>query len=103
MGKTVQLGLRIEKELLDDIERLAEEEGVDRNLWIKRALAVFVGGELSGMADEAIEDFINLRIDEKTLLGFCDFDKIPQDLKDARANKLKKIVEGNKHGKNICK
>jgi len=96
MAKTIQLGLRIEKKLIDRIEWLAKNEGIDRNIWIKRALASFVDEEESGMADEAIEDYIHLRIDEKTLLEFADFDKIPQDIKKAREDNLKKI--SNKRG-----
>ncbi len=91
MIKTTQLGLRIEKELLDRIEDLAKKEGIDRNAWIKRALAVFVSDEETDMADEAIEDYIHLRIDEKALLEYADFDKVPEDVKKARDSKLRNI------------
>ena len=103
MSKTTQLGLRLEKELIDKIEFLAENEGLDRNLWIKRALASFVMDEEDGMADKAIEDYINLRIDKKTFLEFTDYEKIPEDIKKAREQKLKQILEENSNGKNIHK
>jgi predicted DNA-binding protein len=103
MDKTIQLGIRIEKDLMDRIEDLAKNEGIDRSLWIKRALATFVAGEESGMADEAIEDFIHLRIDEKTLLDYADFDKVPKDILKARETKLKNVLEEKSNGKNIHK
>jgi hypothetical protein len=103
MSKTIQLGMRIEKELVDRIEELAKNEGVDRNLWVKRALATFVADEESGMADEAIENYIHLRIDDKTLLDYASFDKIPEDIKKAREVKLKEIMEAKKDGKNLFK
>ena len=98
MNKTIQLGMRIEKELVDRIEYLAKNEGIDRNIWIKRALASFVGDEEDGMTDGAIEDYIHLRIDDKTLLEYADFDKIPDDIKKARELKIKQIVGGKKNG-----
>ena len=103
MKKTVQLGMRIEQDLIDRIEELAKNEGIDRNLWIKRALATFVADEESGMSDEAIEDFIHLRIDEKTLLQYADFDKIPKDILKARESRLRQVLEVKKDGKNIHK
>jgi predicted DNA-binding protein len=93
MVKTVQLGLRIEKELIDRIEDLAENEGVDKMAWIRRALASFVGDEEDEMADEAIKDYIKLRIDEKELLKFTEFRKVPEDIKEARKNYLTQIGE----------
>lgn len=102
MNKTIQLGIRVEKELIDRIEELAKNEGIDRNIWIKRALANFVTEEEDGMADAAIEDYIHLRIDEKLLLKYIDFDEIPEDIKSARKIKLKEIM-GAKNGKNIHK
>ncbi|MBL7051998.1 MAG: hypothetical protein ISS01_02820 [Nanoarchaeota archaeon] len=94
MVKTTQLGIRIENDLIERIEYLAKNEGIDRNLWIKRALSTFVSDEEDGMADGAIEDYINLRIDEETLLEFTDFDKIPEDIKKARKEKLEEKKNG---------
>ena len=99
MSKTIQLGIRLEQELVERIEFLAQNEGIDRNIWIKRALATFVDDEETGMSDEAIEDFIQLRIDETALLSFADFSKIPDDILQAR----KEVLLRKTHGKNIPK
>jgi predicted transcriptional regulator len=93
MGKTVQLGLRIDADLNEEIEYLAQNEGVDKMAWIRRALADFASQERDSMAKEAVKDFIYLAIDDKTLLEFANFDKIPKDILDARAEMLKKIKE----------
>jgi hypothetical protein len=93
MANTVQLGLRIEKELLDKIEKLSDYEGIDKMAWIRRALANFVHDEENGMSDEAIEDFIHLRIDESELKDFTGFEKIPRDILSAREKVLNQISE----------
>ena len=93
MVKTIQLGIRIEKDLVERIEFLAKEEGIDRNLWIKRALGVFVADEEDGIIDGAIEDYINLRIDEETLIEITDFKKVPEDIKKAREKRLNHLLE----------
>ncbi len=95
--KTIQIGLRLEKELLKKIEKLAESEGIDKMAWIKRALGVFVRDEEAGMDDEAIEDYIHLRIDEVELKQCTGFKEIPKDLQEARQEILNQVVK--KRGK----
>jgi len=89
--KTIQLGLRIDLDLLKDIEYLAKSEGVDKMSWIKRALADFVNEEKDAMSKEAVKDYIGLVIDEKDLKEFAGFSKIPKDIEDARKEVLDKI------------
>ena len=96
MAKTTQIGLRLDKELLDKISKLSEHEGIDRMAWIRRALANFVNDEEDGMSDAAIEDYINLRIDEKEMKDFTGFKKIPEDIQEARKKVLSKIVSERK-------
>ncbi len=98
MTKTIQIGLRLDKELLDKITKLSDHEGIDRMAWIRRALANFVSDEEDGMSDAAIEDYINLRIDESELKDYTGFKKIPSDLKEARKKFLDNVV-GNKNDK----
>lgn len=96
MAKTIQIGLRLDKELLDKISKLSEHEGIDKMAWIRRALANFVNDEEDGMSDAAIEDYINLRIDEKEMKDYTGFKKIPKDIQEARKKVLSKIVGENK-------
>ena len=83
--KTTQLGLRIENELLEKIERLAELESIDKMSWIRRALATFIQGEETGVIDDAIEDYIALRIDETEFKKYSKLKDVPSDIKNARA------------------
>jgi len=89
--KTIQLGLRIDSDLLKDIEYLAQMEGVDKMSWIKRALADFVNEEKDSISKEAVKDYIGLVIDEKDLKEFTGFSKIPKDIEEARKEILNKI------------
>lgn len=94
MAKTIQLGLRIDEELNEEIEFLSQSEGVDKMAWIRRALADFVNQERDSMAKESVKDYINLVIDEKELKEFTGFKKIPEDIINARKLKLKTTIEG---------
>lgn len=89
--KTIQIGLRIDLDLLRDIEYLARSEGVDKMSWIRRALADFVNEEKDAMSEEAVKDYIRLVIDEEDLKKFTNFSKIPLDIKEARQEILSKI------------
>ena len=94
--KTTQLGLRIENELLEKIERLAELESIDKMSWIRRALATFIQGEETGVIDDAIEDYIALRIDETEFKKYSKLKDVPSDIKNSRAEFLKFIIQKNK-------
>ena len=96
MAKTTQIGLRLDKELLDKINNLSEHEGIDRMSWIRRALACFVNETETAMSDDAIDDYINLRIDEKALKEFTNYSKIPEDIQKARKSKLESISSSKK-------
>lgn len=94
--KTIQLGLRIDKDLLKDIESLSDSESVDKMSWIKRALATFVNEEKDAMTKEAVKDYIGLVIDKKDLKKFTGFSKIPLDIEEARKevlNDIKKDIQ----------
>ncbi|MFH1133252.1 MAG: hypothetical protein V1735_02080 [Nanoarchaeota archaeon] len=94
--KTIQIGLRVDLELLRDIEELAEDEGVDKMSWIRRALALAVIEEKEEMSQMARKDFVCLKIDEKDLLEITESTKVPEDLKRAREEYLKKISSAGK-------
>lgn len=85
-NKTIQLGLRVDVQLVEKIEKSAEIEGIDKMSWIRRALATFVNGEEKGASDEAIEDYIHLRIDEDRLKEIMGLKTVPKDISSARQN-----------------
>lgn len=89
--ETVQIGLRLEKALLDKVEDLSDYEGIDKMSFIRRAIASFIGEVEDSMADKAIEDYINLRIDEAELKKYAGLKLVPKDVQEARQDMLKKI------------
>ena len=95
--KSTTVSVRIPNDLLDEIDELAEIEGVDRPTWIKRALLTFAEQMNSEWEDEAISDYINLRIDEKKLLENVSFKKIPEDINKAREEVLNLIISKRKN------
>ena len=93
MRKTVQLGLRIDVDLLRKIEKMAQHESIDKMSWIRRALASFLKGEEEEAITMAAEDYISLRIDENEFKKISSFNKIPEDIQTARKAVLIKIKE----------
>jgi len=93
MKKTIQLGLRIDEELLEKIEKMAQYENIDKMSRIRRALATFLKGEEIEAKTEAIEDYINLRIDEKDLKNISGMKEVSKDIQEARKEVLNKIKQ----------
>lgn len=91
MIRTIQLGLRVDLDLLKKIEKMAQHENIDKMSWIRRALATFLKGEEQEAITMAVEDYINLRIDESELKRMANFNKIPEDIQNARKEVLIKI------------
>ena len=92
----VQTGLRIEKSLLKKIEKLSQDEGVDRMSWMRRALSTFVKGQEEGIREQAFEDHISLRTDEYELKEILNIKNVPKDIKEARKKVLDSIVTKRK-------
>ena len=93
MKKTIQLGLRIDEELLEKIDKMAQYENIDKMSWIRRALATFLKGEEIEAKTEAIEDYINLRIDEKDLKNITSMKEVSKDIQEARKEVLNRIKQ----------
>lgn len=93
MVKTVQLGLRIDTDLLARIEFMAKHEGIDKMSWIRRALAAFLNGEEEERRKEAIENFIHLQIDEEELMKILNKKTVAKDIIQARKDTLQVIKQ----------
>ncbi len=88
--KTIQLGLRIDLDLMKKIEEISEYENIDKMSWMRKALATFLKEKEQKIKDDAIEDYINLRIDAAKLKKLCEFKAIPKDVEDTRKELLNK-------------
>jgi len=88
---TLQIGLRIEKEILDKVERYSKDQGIDKMTFIRTAIANYIDDIEQDFEDFAVEDYINLRIGEKELKNVTAMKEIPKDLQKAREDVLNKI------------
>ena len=88
---TLQIGLRIEKEILDKVEKYSKEQGIDKMTFIRTAIANYIDDIEQDFEDFAVEDFVNLRIGEKELKNMTAMRDIPNDLQEARKDVLNKI------------
>jgi len=88
---TIQIGLRIEKDLLDQVEFFAEENKIDKMSLIRQAIVLYVGEMETAVEDEAIENYIVGRIDEEELKKYTGMKNIPTDLKSVRSQTLNEL------------
>jgi predicted DNA-binding protein len=92
--KSITVSFRLPQDLVEDIDFLRETFNLDRGTYIKNALSEQVERTFDVIKEEAIKDYINLIIDEDELKDFLEKDKkykIPKDIQEARARKLKGI------------
>ncbi|MDD4082746.1 MAG: hypothetical protein PHD05_05170 [Sphaerochaetaceae bacterium] len=98
--KTVQLGVRVDKALMDRLSFFAKESGVDKMDLVRQAIAVHVAEMEKGYEEEAIEDYVGGRLSEKEFKEILNLSKVSEDLKNKRAETLekmqKKVLEGGK-------
>ena len=87
MKKTVQIGLRIERELLNRIEELADFEKIDKMSWIRKALANAQREQENKMRDSIIDSYLNLRLSDEEFQRYMKM-PVPEDIKKARKNRL---------------
>lgn len=95
--KSITVSFRLPQELVEDIDFLREALNLDRGTFVKNALSSFVDDSLEAYKKEAISDYVNLIIDEDELKGFLEKSKkykIPKDIKEARARRLRGIENG---------
>jgi predicted transcriptional regulator len=88
---TIQIGLRIDKKLLESIDFFAEKNKEDRMAMIRMAIASYVDEMETALEDAAIEDYISGRIDENELKDATGMKNIPEDLRKTRSDTLTAI------------
>ena len=92
-SSTIQIGLRLEKELIESLEFFAGHNKLDKMMIIKQAIAAYVGEMEDAFEDAAIEDYIHLRISEEELKKDTGLKEVPKDIKEARQETLKLITK----------
>jgi len=91
MTGTTQINVRLDVQLLHDIDELAGFEKVDRMSWIRRALAREVMQADEERENSIIEDYLNFRIDDGEFEDDMGF-KPPKELQEARKETMKKRI-----------
>jgi len=86
--QTVQIGLRIDKVLLEEVDYYSVEVGMDRMALIRQAIKSFVLDLHKDEDLEATEDYITGIIDEGEFLEITGMKKVPGDIQEARKSRL---------------
>jgi len=91
-SKTTQIELILDNDVLSTVEEISEFDKVDRMTWIRQAIDNRIDEIEEEMDDMAIDNYIHSRISEEELKEEMDWKTVPPDLKKARADCLKNIV-----------
>jgi predicted DNA-binding protein len=92
-GTTVVHSIRLDKTQLRDIERISKITGMDKAELFRDAIDDYIENFDSETIDIANNDYINLRINEERYLMITGFEKVAEDIKEARKEKLKKAAK----------
>lgn len=92
-SSTTQIGIRLDNDLLIDVDDICKEYGIDRNTLIRTALAIHITKMDRDDSLQAISDYIAGIIDDKEFLEQTGMDKIADDVKEARKSRLRALSE----------
>jgi hypothetical protein len=86
VGETMQINMRLPKQMVYDIEYIAQNLKINRNDWIKVKLAELISHEIAieknWIMQKIERDYVNGKINDKQFrqsMGFKPTDKLKQD------------------------
>ena len=94
-SETIQLGIRLDKTMIDEIDKIAQELGYERNFLIKKMIREELTELKKDLREEANNDYLDLRISEdeyERIVG----EKPDKDLEDSRKELMKGLVQERK-------
>lgn len=117
--RTVPFTIRLPQEIVEDIKEIAEAQRADKYSWLREAivqkLLIEQDDFFTQLCDDAIDDYIHARISDEMLLATLngideedgqkrkrrrdrdhDLTEVPDDLKAARAEVIKRLQQGSK-------
>ena len=97
--KTIQLGVRVDKDLMDRLDFFARNQNMDKMDYVRQAIDLYVAEMEKGYEKEAIEDYVNCRIDELKFKELMNLKEVSEDLKKARKENIEKIKSKFEKGK----
>ncbi|MEM4257011.1 MAG: ribbon-helix-helix domain-containing protein [Candidatus Diapherotrites archaeon] len=89
--KETILTIRIDKELLKELDFYSDKRKSTRAEFIRQAIINFISDLEDAEDDEYINHFVNGRIDEKEYLKHFGFNKVPNDILELRKQNLSKF------------
>jgi metal-responsive CopG/Arc/MetJ family transcriptional regulator len=93
--KEILIGLRVDKELLEELDHYSGKRNSARTEFIRVAIEAFIDQCREKEEDEYLSGYIAGKISEKEYLEFFDFPKVPKDIAELRKKKLDSL---NKEG-----
>lgn len=87
------ISVRLDDSLVKDIEKYSKLLGVDKSHFIQKGTEMFLGEMAKGYKDEALQDYLNLRITDEDLCDALDIEKVPFDIRKAREEVLKSKIK----------
>lgn len=93
--ETIQLGIRLDKAMIDEIDAIAQELGYERNFLIKKMIREELTELKKDLREDATNDYLDLRISKE------EFERIvgelpDRDLEDARKELMRGLVQERK-------
>jgi predicted DNA-binding protein len=87
------IGVRLDPDTYEELEFFSGEKKSTKMEFIRLAIESYLEEARNAFEDEAIQDFINLRIDEEEYLKFTEKKKVPRDIQEARKRRLEEISQ----------
>ncbi|MBI2629985.1 hypothetical protein HYW76_02700 [Candidatus Pacearchaeota archaeon] len=91
--KSTVFSFRLPNNLLNEIDKMAKQEQIDRASWIKRAMVIAIGELRDSAVEGAIEDYIAGKIDDDLFIKETENKQVPQDIKEARKRHITHLEE----------
>src|SRR3989338_7295292 len=86
--KSTVFSFRLPNNLLNEIDKMAKQEQIDRASWIKRAMVIAMETLNDSAVEGAIEDYIAGKIDDDLFIKETGNKQVPEEIKEARKRNI---------------
>ena len=90
--ESIQLGIRLDKKVIDDIDFVAKHLGYDRNFLIKKMIREELNDLKKDIREDAVNDYLDFRITEQEYFDILG-EKPEDDLRRSRKENMTMILE----------
>ena len=96
--ETIQLGIRLDKKTIADIDFVAKNLGYERNFLIKKMIREELNERKKEIREDAVNDYLDFRITEQEYFDTLG-EKIDDDLRKLRKENMGIILEEKKENR----